>query len=195
VLTVRLDASKASSTLVGNVTAVGAAGGGFLSVIPCGTPLPPSTSTLNVTAGETRAASAIMKLGSDATICVYSSVATDVLVDVSGTLPTDRVSTASAGRILDTRANGIRPANSTTQASLASGVAILNVTEDAAPRSGYLTVWDCVGTAPNVSTTNFAGGAVARANSTTQSFAGGKVCVFNAESTSHVIVDLVAVIS
>ena len=82
-----------------NVTAVDPAGPGFLTAFPCGGPLPP-TSTLNTTS-TTIANFALVGPGSDGTVCVRTSVESDVVVDLSGW--TDGFHAVPASRALDTR--------------------------------------------------------------------------------------------
>ena len=65
-----------------DVTVTGSSGAGFVAVYPCGT-LPP-TSSVNFAAGQTVANAVITPLSSTGTVCVYSNVPVDVLVDVNG---------------------------------------------------------------------------------------------------------------
>ncbi len=69
-----------------NVTVVGAAGGGFATVFPCGTV--PGTSSVNYlgVANEAVANEVIVKLSPTGSICVYTYAAANVLVDVAGYL-------------------------------------------------------------------------------------------------------------
>jgi hypothetical protein len=46
----------------------------------------PTTSSLNYTAGQTVANSAIVKVGDAGKVCVYTSRATDVVIDTTGHL-------------------------------------------------------------------------------------------------------------
>ena len=54
---------------------------------PCGTPRP-NASTLDYSAGQVIANGATIKLGTDANICVNTHRAMDLIVDVTGYIPT-----------------------------------------------------------------------------------------------------------
>jgi hypothetical protein len=69
--------------VVAEVTAVGAAAGGFLTVYPCGSARP-TTSNVNYAAGEARPNLVAVKVGSADQVCIVSSRTTDVLVDLAG---------------------------------------------------------------------------------------------------------------
>ncbi len=73
------------ATAVINVVATEAAGSGFLTFFPCGTPKP-ATSSLNFKRGTNSTNSAIISSGSDGKICIFASVATHVVIDVMGSL-------------------------------------------------------------------------------------------------------------
>lgn len=93
-----------------DVTAVGARDPGFLTVYPCGQPLPAS-SNLNVMPGVAVVGNlAISPVGPDGRICVFSQVATDLVVDLVASIGGPAVGTADAAlepmaalRVLDTR--------------------------------------------------------------------------------------------
>lgn len=63
-----------------NVTVVDPAAAGYVSVYPCGPQ--PEVSNVNVAAGATTANMAVLLAGAGGEVCVFSSVATDVLIDV-----------------------------------------------------------------------------------------------------------------
>lgn len=91
-----------------NVTAVDAAGTGYLQVHPGGTARP-TVSNVNVVAGETRPNSAIVPIGPDGTIMLTSSVGAHVLVDVTGYFSRSdglRFTALEQVRMLDTRVIG-----------------------------------------------------------------------------------------
>jgi len=68
-----------------NLTAVGPAGSGFLTVYPCDVDRP-NASSLN-TAGVTVANELVARLSQTGTVCIYSSVTTHVIIDVVGAYP------------------------------------------------------------------------------------------------------------
>ena len=134
-----------------NLTAVSPSGAGFLTAYPCDVPRP-ATSNLNIAAGRpAKANAAIVGLSRAGQLCVYTSVAVDVVVDLFG-----RFSAGAAlhlvpivpQRLLDTRAGvgawrgrmasggtiDVTPANIT-----GSVIGTLTVID---PRGdGYVTAW------------------------------------------------------
>jgi hypothetical protein len=183
-----------------NVTAVGPDTGGFLTVYPCAE-APPTTSTVNFAPGRDIANSTIATLDIDGYACVYSSVATNVIVDLTAWFSPDAAAGMSATaprRVADTRsglggsgrlaAGGVLTV--ATGEAGASAVA-LNVTAVGADEAGFLTVYPCGTLPPVASTVNFAAGE-ARPNNTIVAVApGGLVCVFSS-ATVDVIVDVTA---
>ena len=88
-----------------NVTTVNPAAAGFLTVFPCGVDRP-DTSNVNHLAGQVVANNVIAPIGVDGTVCVYSKVATDVIVDFSGWFETSATGTfvgTRPRRLIDTR--------------------------------------------------------------------------------------------
>ena len=74
-----------AKAVVANVTVVGAAGAGFVTVFPCGTL--PGTSSVNYSAvHEAVANEVIVKLSPAGSICVYAHTAVNVVIDVAGHL-------------------------------------------------------------------------------------------------------------
>lgn len=71
------------TTVVLNVTVTGAQAYGFVTVYPCGTTRP-TASNLNYQAGATIPNLVVTKLGTDGTVCIYTSQAINLIVDVSG---------------------------------------------------------------------------------------------------------------
>lgn len=140
-----------SSAVALNVTAVSASFPGFLTVFPCGAR--PDTSTVNFVGGEARPNNTIVGL-SGGKVCIYSDVATEVLVDLLGSFgasglayqPTPPV------RVLDTRASGALGAGGDVgygvgAASLGAqvpGAAYVNVTAANHQVPGFVTTYDCV---------------------------------------------------
>jgi alpha-tubulin suppressor-like RCC1 family protein len=74
---------NAAAVAVINVTAVAPTGNGFLTVYPCDQSLP-NASSLNYKVGTTRAVQVLAKLSPQGTVCVYTSAAAHVIVDVAG---------------------------------------------------------------------------------------------------------------
>jgi hypothetical protein len=66
-----------------NVTVVPKGPLGFLTMFPCGQPLP-LTSTLNSTDGRTKAVAAIVPAGANGSVCAFSTNETDMVLDING---------------------------------------------------------------------------------------------------------------
>jgi len=149
-----------SSAVALNVTGVNAAGAGFLTVFPCGAR--PNTSTVNFVGGEARPNNTIVGLAGGE-VCIYSDVATEVLVDLVGFFGTTGLAYQPTApvRVLDTRRSGTLGAGgevgySVGAASLGGqvpGAAYVNVTAANHLVPGYVTAYDCV-TRRDTSTVN-----------------------------------------
>jgi len=72
-----------------NITETQAQGSGHLRIYPAGSPLP-NVSTINFSAGQTRANNAILLLGSNGGVSVYAGISAgltvDFILDVNGYL-------------------------------------------------------------------------------------------------------------
>jgi len=182
-----------------NITAVSPSAAGFLTVYPC-TVTPPNVSTVNFQVGNDVATSTIATLANDGYVCVYASVAVNVIIDITGWFSatgTARMTPTAPHRVADTRtgvggfgrlqAGGVLIVD--TGRPDVSAVA-LNVTAASADAAGYLTAYPC-GARPNISTVNFAAGEVRPNNTIVATGDGGVVCVF-ASAAVDVIVDLTA---
>ncbi len=192
-----------------NVTAVRPFGTGFFTVHPCAAPRP-TASALNYTAGVNIANEIVADLSADGSVCVYTSAASHVLIDVVGyTVATDSVKTLAPARYADSRANrttfdgqsqafGQAPAGSTTTVKIAgrgavpasATAAIINVAAVGPVSTGYITVHPCLATTPTASSLNYVAG-VNRANELVARVdASGNVCIFTARDVG-LIVDVV----
>jgi hypothetical protein len=81
--TVPIEVGVASAAVVVNVTAVNPSADGFLTLYPCGTSSP-AVSNVNFVAGATVANRAIVSMEGSSQFCAYSSVETDVVLDLEG---------------------------------------------------------------------------------------------------------------
>src|SRR5262249_32890118 len=86
--TLAFDPTKAGTLAVGanaalDVIAVEAEAPGYPTLFPCGTSMPP-TSSVNYVPGLEATNFAVIPLGADSRICVYSMSTTHVVVDVLG---------------------------------------------------------------------------------------------------------------
>jgi serine protease len=189
-----------------NVTAVEAEGEGYLTTWPasasgdCIAALRPDTSTVNYVRDDVRATGSIIGLGGGGRICVYTSAAAHLLVDVSGYLAADgadRLTPVVPQRLVDTRAEarvgprvlrvGVPAAPSATAA------AAVNVTVTDAQGDGFVTVFPAdpagnCGAPTATSNLNFRRG-MTRANLVYATLGGGAFCVYSSAPV-HAIVDL-----
>ncbi|MCU1395357.1 MAG: hypothetical protein JWM34_3785 [Ilumatobacteraceae bacterium] len=200
--------SSTAKSAILNVTAVGAAGNGYLTVWACDTPMP-ATSNVNFTRGAPIPNAVVTALSATGTVCVFANNATDVIVDVFGSLdPTLYQPLAQPLRLMDTRsgyttydgqasAAGKSALNQTTTLAIggrtgfttAPKAVVLNVTVDQPEFDGFVTVYPCGTAVPPVSNVNFAKGQTLPNLVVTTVSAAGTVCVFTSSPT-HVIVDV-----
>ncbi|MEO5722996.1 MAG: SGNH/GDSL hydrolase family protein [Ilumatobacteraceae bacterium] len=196
------DPSVKAATL--NVTAVAPAGPGYLSVLPgpCTSAAmpPPATSTVNVATAQNAAASATVGIV-DGQICVYTFVDTDIVVDLQSlhylpsaptTPATGEITAIDPQRVLDTRkttrlAAGVPlPVDlSALVGSPAMSAVIVNLTAVLPSASGFLTLYPCSESRPEVSNVNYVAGQIV-ANRATVATAGG-LCLYSLAATDVVI--------
>ncbi|MCU1395369.1 MAG: hypothetical protein JWM34_3797 [Ilumatobacteraceae bacterium] len=191
-----------TSVAVLTVTVTEAEGAGFVTVYPCGTDRP-TTSTLNYGPFDTRANLAITKLGTDGSVCIYSQQATHLIVDLDAYFEAPTTySPVGPARLLDTRAGetttdgqdlgaGTRPAGAVTtlqitgRAGVPAGAttAVLNITATNPAAAGYVTAYPCGIDPPVASNLNFttrqtvANAAIVKLSAT------GTICLYNSQPT------------
>ena len=174
-----------------NVTVVDPVADGFLTVYPCDE-AEPGTSNLNYRAGVAVPNAVISRVDFDGYVCVATSAATDVIVDVAGYFPAGSPLTPldNPERILDTR-NGIGSpaarvlAGNTLEFQVGgrlstpadASAAVINVTAVNASAAGFATVYPCGQPVPNASNLNFAVGQTVPSLVIARLGTGGKVCV------------------
>ncbi len=187
-----------ATDVVLNVIAVDPSAAGYLTVYPCGSTRP-QTSNVNFTPGQTRSNGVSVKLGTGGKVCIYSSAATHLVVDVNGAqVPHagDGFATLAPTRALDTRSGQRINANETYRLALAgrhgvpanASAAVLNVTSTGAQATGYLTVFPCGTSMPLASSLNFTAGNDIANSVVSKIGSTGEVCIF-ASAPTHVIVD------
>ncbi|MGB8860597.1 MAG: right-handed parallel beta-helix repeat-containing protein, partial [Ilumatobacteraceae bacterium] len=110
-LAIPADAASAAAAAL-NVTAVGSAGAGYITVFPCDA-AQPVASSLNVDTGTAVAGFALARIGAGGLVCLYTSVATDLILDLSGWAAKGAGYTPlTPTRLLDTRsAASVTPDN------------------------------------------------------------------------------------
>jgi Subtilase family len=195
------------SALVVNVTATESTGPGFLQALPTGS-APGQTSTVNYVAGETTATHAIVPLGADGTISMFTSNSSHIVVDVTGYITDATAPTSSAGlfvsvvpaRYYDSRSapNTMHASGSTvtvqlTGAPLAvpSGAAAIsmNLTSDLATGPGFITAYPADGSLPLSSNLNFAAATTVANAALVKLSATGSLNTY-VNTATHVIIDV-----
>lgn len=200
-----------ASAVVVNVTATNTAGPGYLTVWPCDESRP-DASNVNVTsAGATVANAVVAKVAdsgaNDGSICVYTSAAADVIVDVQGYFLSDAYVGVVPDRVADSRdgqtdavpnlATGARfvvPVAGVGSVPDDAPAVVVNVTATNTAGPGYLTVWPCDESRPDASNVNFASAGATVANAVVAKVADsgaddGSICVY-ARTAADVIVDV-----
>ncbi len=189
-----------------NITSLSATTDGYMTVYPCGIGTP-NTSNVNYTTGSTVANFVISKLGSGK-VCVYTSGATGLLIDVSGAFPAGSGASYTnvvPSRLMDTRIGGSTvdgqftnigqlAAGSITQLQVAGRAGIsstasavsMNVTILNPLANGFATVFPCDSTAPNTSSVNYTTGKVV-SNAVISKLGNGKVCIYTNIATGLLV--------
>lgn len=187
-------APEGATAVALHVAAADADGEGFLTVYPCGEPVP-LASTLNYGAGRTVGNSTLSKVGADGTVCVFSLVAADVVVDLVGSASPAGASTYRPlvpGRALDTRLAGGRTTAGQvvrldfTAVGTASAVA-LNVAVVDAESDGFVTAYPCGTDRPLAASVNHHAGQTHGTQVTVGIGGDGGVCLYTSSATDLVV--------
>ena len=188
------------------VTSDRVAGAGFFTVHGCGTGLP-EFSTLNVSSAGPNSNFAVIDVDATRQICVYTSIRTDIIVDLIGYFETggSQFAEVDPARVLDTRAAGapgripppqIREGREVRLNRSQLGVpgdteaVMVNLTVTRADRPGYLVAYPCGEAIPPTSNVNFAAGQD-RANTSVVALGNGELCLRPGDADVDIIVDLV----
>ncbi|MFN3257699.1 MAG: hypothetical protein ACE37B_18610 [Ilumatobacter sp.] len=198
----RAGVPDAAESVIINVTAVRPDRNGYITVYPCGAE-PPLTSSLNYRAGQAKGNNVVSRIGTNDSVCLFTSAAVDLVVDVGGYLwPDAGFGSVVPGRLLDTRAAGETvDGRQEAVGRLASGdvlrvaiedragvdpeaaTVVLNVTAIRPERRGYLTVWPCDSDQPTASSLNFGAGETVGNNVISKISGTGEVCIFTSAAT------------
>ncbi len=187
-----------------NLTAVLPSAPGFLTVFPCGSPLPVA-SHVNYGPGEVAPNAVLAKIGTGGKVCIYTLAETDLIADVNGYVPAGgSPSSVVPARILETRLGpgevtvdhqfehlGRQAAGSTLELVVAGrgGVpadaeaVMLNLTAVLPSAPGFLTVFPCGSPLPVASHVNYGPGEVAPNAVLAKIGTGGKVCIYTLAET------------
>jgi Ca2+-binding RTX toxin-like protein len=186
-----------------NVTVADAEGSGFVTVYPCGQPV---ASSVNFVAGQTVANAVIAPLSSTGTICFFSNVPTDLIVDINGWFaPGAGFNTVTPARVLDTRP-GLDGLLHVDKSKVGPGRIIdveldnifgsaavgkvssvsLNVTVTNGEGPGFVTVFPC-GAMPVVSSLNFVPGQTVANAVIAPLSSTGNICFYSSVPTDLVV--------
>ncbi len=181
-----------------NVTAVDPQGDGYVTIWPCGQPMP-ATSNLNMVAGRDRPNLVAVGVGTGGAICAAASVTTDLVVDLQGWFEQGsplRFFPGVPARVADSRSGaGIdRLAPGATEPVVLGGVpegasVALNVTVTDPAADGFLIVWPCGHAKPLASNVNYSEGQTIPNAVVSGVGTGGRVCVSSYAATD-VVIDL-----
>ena len=199
---VRIDVAPvvgSSATAVAlSVLAVDADRRGFLTAYPCGSLRPP-TSNVNPRAGVPTPNLAIVTLDTTREVCVYTNVATHLVVDATGWFGPGgaRFNDQAPQRVLDTR-DELAPLPATTVRKVrlggpivpagADGVAV-NITVSEPDADGWILAYPCTTDLPLASTVNYLAGEDRAGITMVGLDAAGDLCLYSLRTT-QVIVDL-----
>jgi len=194
--------TPAPHALALNVTVVGSTLAGFVTVFPCGEPVP-SASSVNFAAGQTIGSAVIARLGpmglcADALVDVHLIVDTVGSFEAVGGLAFQPIAPV---RLVDTRdANSPWVGRTMRQAPLElrtgqlqglparTGALSLNVTVTSPVDDGFVTVYPCANAPPATSNLNYRAGQTI-ANAVLVGLGDGRLCLTSTGRT-HVVVDL-----
>jgi hypothetical protein len=163
----------------------------------------PWASNLNLAAGSTQAAFALVRVSSAHEICLYSSTDVHLVVDVFGSYVPSSVSTASSFRsvgpvrLLDTRrAGGIVQQGRPRRIWVEPGTTAvsINVAATEATDAGYVTAYPCDQPVPATSNLNVAAGQTLSNHAQVGVSPQGELCIVTS-MTTHLVVDLVGAFS
>lgn len=186
-----------------NVTAVGGAAAGYVTVYPCGAP--PQVSSVNFAKGEIVPNAAVVPLDGKGDMCAVSNTRVHLLIDVNGAFTPGAAGSLVAtqqSRLFDTRSKHRAPGRMAARATLTVDVkapgtgvpanataVVLNLTAYKPSALSFVTAWACDQPRPDASNLN------PRRDETRPNMvivpiaANGKVCFFS-EASSDLFGDL-----
>ncbi|HET8989028.1 MAG TPA: CHAP domain-containing protein [Humibacillus sp.] len=181
-----------------SVTAPKPAASGWVAAWATGTTRP-GVADLQVSGGSSTTGLVTSLIGSTGRVSLYSTTATDLVVDVVGWVPVGSdVTVLRPTRVLDTRSSGIVAGGTSVRAPVrgvagvpTAGVvgALVSITTVGSTGSGALTAYPAGTTRPGAGTTHFMKGQVVTTLAVLPLGDDGGVRVYTS-TTSHVIVDV-----
>jgi hypothetical protein len=196
-----------STAAVLNVTVTSPDEAGYLTVYPCDDDQP-TASNLNFVADQTVPNLVTVPVAGDGTVCLFTSAATDVIADFSGSYEFgggDGANPTDPTRIMDSR-NGtgvpvgkiaavtpvkLQVAGPGRAVPTGATAATMNVTVTGPTAAGYMTVYPCDAPRPTASNLNYATDETVPNLVTVKLAADGSVCLYS-QSATHAIVDVAA---
>ncbi|MFI5866695.1 PKD domain-containing protein [Streptomyces sp. NPDC051546] len=180
-----------------NLTSTGATEQGHVIAYPDPAKRP-TTSNLNVEPGKDKSNQAIVPVGPNGTITLYTNTgSTHLILDAVGYYGKDGktlFTPAVPKRLADTRTTGkVAPGATTTVSGLPANAvgAVLNITATDTTGPGFLTAYGFGATRPGASSLNTLPGVTVPNHVMTPVGPGGKVSIFNSHGgPNHVITDL-----
>jgi hypothetical protein len=211
-VTGRAGVPNAVNAVVLSVTVTDARAPGFVTVFPCGGPIPTSAN-LNYSSGATVTNAVVAGVDATGKVCLYTMATVDMVVDLGGHLPLPApVSTAPPSRVLDSRvgpglstidglqfAIGARAADTVTTLPIGGrggiprgvGAVVLDVTVTDPVRAGFVTVYPCSAGRPNAAHVNFSARQTVSNMVVADVAADGAVCIYTMAGT-HLVVDVLS---
>lgn len=173
-----------ATSVVVNLTSTRIQDAGFLTLHACTTPRP-DTSNSNYRPGADTANLTISTIGTDGAICLYTSAATDLIVDVVA-YTTGKFAPTAPQRLADTRTGTTPGTDTTIHVPLPAGSThVINVTSTRSTAAGFLTAYDCGLPRPTTSNLNYVAGVdIANLAITT---ADGELCVYTSSPTDIIV--------
>ncbi len=198
----RAGVPSTATAVVLNVTATQAAGGGYVTVFPSGTPQPTASNLNTERVGHTIPNLVTVRLGSDGRVAMFTAMGVHLIADVFGyyepmlttragrfvaMAPNRQVDSRSAGGIV--AAGGVRRVPLPAAPAGASAV-VLNVTVVSATGAGFWTVYAAGSAQPGTSNLNVTDAGQTIANQVILPAGAGGIDIFS-QAGGHVIVDMV----
>jgi hypothetical protein len=188
-----------STAVVVNVTAVNPANNGHLTAYPCGAEKP-LASIVPIVAGRIVPGTAIVPLNGEGNFCIFSSVTTELVVDLSGVYGAaagDAFQPIAAQRRYDSRPVGLVPGGVVVRVPIAGTYGIpatatalaITVHSTNAVADGFVTVWPCTADRPTTSVLNAVAGSAVTNHTQVGLDSGGGVCMY-AQTSMHLVLDV-----
>ena len=181
-----------------NVTAVGPAAAGYLTVYPCSDGAPPVASNINFNPADNVPNLVTVAFGKNTSVCVYTSAKLHLIADLAGWLTTSAsgtpssMTTSNPVRLMDSRSAGARSTIFTVQLAsqvpaLATAVG-LNLTVTDPADDGFITAYPCGQPVPVASNVNYHRGQTVPNMAVVAMGASQTVCI-TSDKPTHLIVD------